>query len=137
MPHHAHSIDRWDDAKGSNLYEHLAGVNNLFWPGRLSRLPSSAGPEPRSRCVTVPASLTRLGRLTTKCSVNLAQSAWIASRANKKHVALLYQGEARLPGTRGMTRTPRSRRTLSRRASSGQTSPGAPRRGAAQHGKNS
>jgi hypothetical protein len=27
MPHHAHSIDRWDDATGSNLYEHLAGVN--------------------------------------------------------------------------------------------------------------
>ena len=26
MPHHAHSIDRWDDATGSNLYEHLAGV---------------------------------------------------------------------------------------------------------------
>jgi hypothetical protein len=30
MPHHAHSIDRWDDATGSNLYEHLAGVNDLF-----------------------------------------------------------------------------------------------------------
>src|SRR5262245_36068746 len=29
MPHHAHSIDRWDDATGSNLYEHLAGVNDL------------------------------------------------------------------------------------------------------------
>jgi hypothetical protein len=27
MPHHAHSIDRWDDATGSNLYEHLAGVH--------------------------------------------------------------------------------------------------------------
>jgi hypothetical protein len=26
---HAHSIDRWDDATGSNLYEHLAGVNDL------------------------------------------------------------------------------------------------------------
>jgi len=24
MPHHAHSIDRWDDETGSNLYEHLA-----------------------------------------------------------------------------------------------------------------
>jgi hypothetical protein len=23
MPHHAHSIDRWDDATGSNFYEHL------------------------------------------------------------------------------------------------------------------
>jgi hypothetical protein len=45
MPHHAHSIDRWDDSKGSNLYEHLAGVNDLLlaqatfdaavkrWPG--------------------------------------------------------------------------------------------------------
>src|SRR5262245_8296159 len=45
MPHHAHSIDRWDDATGSNLYEHLAGVNDLLlaratfaaavkrWPG--------------------------------------------------------------------------------------------------------
>ena len=30
MPHHAHSIDRWDDATGSNLYEHLAGVNDLL-----------------------------------------------------------------------------------------------------------
>jgi hypothetical protein len=29
-PHHAHSIDRWDDATGSNLYEHLAGVNDLL-----------------------------------------------------------------------------------------------------------
>jgi hypothetical protein len=28
MPHHTHSIDRWDDATGSNLYEHLAGVND-------------------------------------------------------------------------------------------------------------
>ena len=28
--HHAHSIDRWDDATGSNLYEHLAGVNDLL-----------------------------------------------------------------------------------------------------------
>jgi hypothetical protein len=27
-PHH--SIDRWDDATGSNLYEHLAGVNDLL-----------------------------------------------------------------------------------------------------------
>jgi hypothetical protein len=44
MPHHAHSIDRWHDATGSNLYEHLAGVNFLLaqatfdaavkrWPG--------------------------------------------------------------------------------------------------------
>jgi hypothetical protein len=45
MPHHAHSIDRGDDATGSNLYEHLAGVNDLLlaratfaaavkrWPG--------------------------------------------------------------------------------------------------------
>jgi len=45
VPHHAHSIDRWDDATGSNLYEHLAGVNDLLlaratfaaavkrWPG--------------------------------------------------------------------------------------------------------
>jgi hypothetical protein len=45
MPHHAHSIDRWDDVTGSNLYEHLAGVNDLLlaratfaaavkrWPG--------------------------------------------------------------------------------------------------------
>jgi hypothetical protein len=30
MPHHAHSINRWDDATGSNLYEHLAGVNDLL-----------------------------------------------------------------------------------------------------------
>jgi hypothetical protein len=30
MPHHAHSIDRWDDATGSNLYEHVAGVNDLL-----------------------------------------------------------------------------------------------------------
>src|SRR5262245_16247021 len=33
MPHHAHSIDRWDDATGSNLYEHLAGVNDLLHAG--------------------------------------------------------------------------------------------------------
>jgi hypothetical protein len=45
VPHHAHSIDRWDVATGSNLYEHLAGVNHLLlaqatfaaavkrWPG--------------------------------------------------------------------------------------------------------
>jgi hypothetical protein len=40
MPHHAHSIDRWDDATGSNLYEHLAGVNDLRWGActRKSRL---------------------------------------------------------------------------------------------------
>jgi hypothetical protein len=30
MPHHAHSIDRWDDLTGSNPYEHLAGVNDLL-----------------------------------------------------------------------------------------------------------
>jgi hypothetical protein len=30
MPHHAHSIDRWDDATGSTLYEHLVGVNDLL-----------------------------------------------------------------------------------------------------------
>src|SRR5262245_35447654 len=30
MPHHTHSIDRWDDATGSNLYEHLAGGNDLL-----------------------------------------------------------------------------------------------------------
>ena len=30
MPHHAHSIDHWDDATGSNLYEHPAGVNDLL-----------------------------------------------------------------------------------------------------------
>ena len=31
-PHspHAHSIDRWDAATGSNLYEPLAGVNDLL-----------------------------------------------------------------------------------------------------------
>jgi hypothetical protein len=45
MPHHAHSIDRWDDATGVHLYEHLAGVNDMLlaletfraavkrWPG--------------------------------------------------------------------------------------------------------
>jgi hypothetical protein len=45
MPHDTHSIDRWDDATGSILYEHLAGVNDLLlaraifaaavkrWPG--------------------------------------------------------------------------------------------------------
>jgi hypothetical protein len=33
MPHHARSIDRWDDITGSNLYEHLAGVNiDKTWP---------------------------------------------------------------------------------------------------------
>jgi hypothetical protein len=31
MTHHAHSIDRWDDAIGANLYEHLAGVNDLLF----------------------------------------------------------------------------------------------------------
>jgi hypothetical protein len=29
MPHHAHSIDRWDKASGQSLYEHLAGVNDV------------------------------------------------------------------------------------------------------------
>jgi hypothetical protein len=29
MPHHAPSIDRWDDLTDSNLDEHLAGVNDL------------------------------------------------------------------------------------------------------------
>jgi hypothetical protein len=32
MPHHAHSIDRWDDATGSNLYKHLAGVTEPAAP---------------------------------------------------------------------------------------------------------
>jgi hypothetical protein len=32
MPHHAHSIDRRDEATGSNLYEHLAGVNDCPRP---------------------------------------------------------------------------------------------------------
>jgi hypothetical protein len=36
MPHHAHTIDRWDDATGSNLYEHLAGVNDLAAEKRLN-----------------------------------------------------------------------------------------------------
>jgi hypothetical protein len=31
MAHHAHSIDRSDDATGANLYEHLAGVNDLLF----------------------------------------------------------------------------------------------------------
>jgi hypothetical protein len=31
MPQHTHSIDRWDDATGSNLYEHLAGVNDFLF----------------------------------------------------------------------------------------------------------
>ena len=35
-PHHAHSIDRWDDATGSNLYEHLAGVNDQEADGHSS-----------------------------------------------------------------------------------------------------
>jgi hypothetical protein len=30
MHHHAHSIDRWDDATGSSLYEHFAGVNDFL-----------------------------------------------------------------------------------------------------------
>jgi hypothetical protein len=53
MPHHAHSIDRWDDATGSNLYEHLAGVNDSparatfaaavkRWPGAKITLRNSA-----------------------------------------------------------------------------------------------
>jgi hypothetical protein len=45
MPHYAHSIDRWDDASGSTLLEHLSGVNDFLlaracfaaaverWPG--------------------------------------------------------------------------------------------------------
>jgi len=32
----AHLIDRWDDATGSNLYEHRGGVNDL----RLASAPS-------------------------------------------------------------------------------------------------
>jgi hypothetical protein len=52
--HHAHSIDRWDDATGSNLYELLAGVNDLLlaratfaaavkrWPGAKITLSNGA-----------------------------------------------------------------------------------------------
>jgi hypothetical protein len=38
MPDHAHSIDHWDDATGSNLYEHLVLARATFaaavksWP---------------------------------------------------------------------------------------------------------
>jgi hypothetical protein len=55
MPHHAHSIDRWDDATGSSLYEHLAGVNDLLLAAPPSPPPSHADPAPRSPCATVRA----------------------------------------------------------------------------------
>jgi hypothetical protein len=64
MPHHAHSIDRWDDATGSDLYEHLVGVNDLHWRRRPLRPRSRVGPARRSRCGTAPVSSTRRGRLT-------------------------------------------------------------------------
>jgi hypothetical protein len=48
MPHHARSIDRWDDATGSNVYEHLAGVNEP--PPRPCHLRRHAGRAPRSPC---------------------------------------------------------------------------------------
>jgi hypothetical protein len=52
--HHKHSIDRWDDATGRELHEHLAGVNDYFvaraafeaavkrWPGAKITLRSGA-----------------------------------------------------------------------------------------------
>ena len=33
MPHHAHSIDRWDDASGSNLYRATFAAAVKRWPG--------------------------------------------------------------------------------------------------------
>jgi hypothetical protein len=42
MPHHAHSIDRWEDATGSNLHEHHCQTrfvrNSLLLPSRRFRL---------------------------------------------------------------------------------------------------
>jgi hypothetical protein len=70
MPHHAHSIDRWDDATGSHLYEHLAGVNDLLlaqatfaaavkrWPGaKITLRTERPGPptiEPHLGCRSPP-----------------------------------------------------------------------------------
>jgi hypothetical protein len=54
MTYHKHSIDRWDDATGQNLYDHIAGVNDFFvaratfdaaikrWPGAKITLRSGA-----------------------------------------------------------------------------------------------
>ena len=58
MPHHAHSIDRWDDATGSNLYEHLAGVNDLL----LARATSRANSKP-SRVMMLGNGGPAIGRL--------------------------------------------------------------------------
>jgi hypothetical protein len=65
MPHHAHSIDRWDDATGSNLYEHLAGVNDLLLARATFAAAVKRWPAPKSRCATARASSIRLGRQTT------------------------------------------------------------------------
>ena len=61
MPHHAHSIDRWDDATGSNLYEHLAGVNDLL----LAR-------------ATFAADRQALARLTLRNGARIIEKTWPA-----------------------------------------------------------
>ena len=59
MPHHAHSIDRWDDATGSNLYEHLAGEHDLLPAVATFAVPSIVGPAPSSPYATGRASSKR------------------------------------------------------------------------------
>jgi hypothetical protein len=64
MPHHAHSINLWDDATGSNLYEHLAGVNELLLARATFAAAVKRGPVPKSRCATGRGSSRRRGRRT-------------------------------------------------------------------------
>jgi hypothetical protein len=59
MPHHAHLIDRWDDATGSNLYEHLAGVNDLLLARATFAAAVKRWPVPRLRCAMGRVSLIR------------------------------------------------------------------------------
>jgi hypothetical protein len=118
MPHHAHSIDRWDDATGSNLYRAPRRRERPFYSHRRpSRLRSNAGPVPRSRSATARASLRRPGRPTIGAYIRrivvptAARSVrrmhpvpWPGARAIGSGLAMRGGVEARL--SRGSARQP-------------------------------
>jgi hypothetical protein len=61
----AHLIDRWDDATGSNLYEHRGGVNDLRLASATfaaTRVPLSLAAAGRSSLLTDPRTPRRNGR---------------------------------------------------------------------------
>jgi hypothetical protein len=64
--HHTHSIDRWDDATGSNLYEHLAGVNDLLLARGTFAAAVKRRPGAKITLRNAPASSKRRGRRTTE-----------------------------------------------------------------------